>query len=205
MPIDWPPTSIGVPSSPASGLHITPVKRKKRTGFSLDLEQFEQLQKSRWRQLKAIDISSELSRLFNRPSTFKTGQYKVLRAIMKQEHPIVTVLPTSGGKSLLFQLPAAACPSCVTIVVVPLVSLQGDLFDRTRKMNIPAAQWKSNQIVGDARIVFVTPETLFTEHFQGYLDTLHSQALLDRIVVDICHTILEEALISTQSFESSAY
>ncbi|WKT53755.1 P-loop containing nucleoside triphosphate hydrolase [Fusarium oxysporum f. sp. vasinfectum] len=107
-----------VPSSPASGLHITPVKRKKRTGFSLNLEQFEQLQKSRWRQLKAIDISSDLSRLFNRPSTFKTGQYKVLRAIMKQEHPIVTVLPTSGGKSLLFQLPAAACPSGVTIVVV---------------------------------------------------------------------------------------
>ncbi|KAG8352196.1 hypothetical protein FVEN_g9667 [Fusarium venenatum] len=58
-------------------------------------------------------------------------------------------------------------------------------------MNIPAAQWKSDQMVGDARLVFVTPETLFTKHFQAYLDILYSQALLDRIVIDECHTILE--------------
>ncbi|RGP67242.1 hypothetical protein FSPOR_6111, partial [Fusarium sporotrichioides] len=99
--------------------------------------------------------------------------------------------PTSGGKSLLFQLPAASCPSGVTVVVVPLVALQGDLFSRTEKMNIPTAQWRSDQIVGHARLVFVTPETVFTKHFQGYLDALQSQAQLDRIIIDECHTILE--------------
>uniref|UniRef100_A0A4E9DLA7 Helicase ATP-binding domain-containing protein n=1 Tax=Gibberella zeae TaxID=5518 RepID=A0A4E9DLA7_GIBZA len=120
-----------------------------------------------------------------------TRQHKVLTAIMRNQSPIVTVLPTSGGKSLLFQLPAASSPSGVTVVIVPLVALQGDLFYRTEKMNIPTAQWRSDQIVGDARLVFVTPETVFTKHFQGYLDTLQSQAQLDRIVIDECHTILE--------------
>lgn len=173
------------------------VKGKKRTGTSLDLDRFEQLQKSRFKQLRAIHLQSELNRLMggrhsaSPVSSFKKGQYEVLSSIMQQQHPVVAVMPTAGGKSLLFQLPAAAHPSGVTIVVVPLVSLQGDLVDQTRKMNIPAAQWKSDQMVGDARLVFVTPETLFTKHFQGYLDILYSQALLDRIVIDECHTILE--------------
>lgn len=79
----------------------------------------------------------------------------------------------------------------MTVIVVPLVALQGDLFQRTQQMNIPTAQWRSNQMVGHTRLVFVTPETLFTKHFQGYLDSLQSQAQLDRIVVDECHTILE--------------
>jgi superfamily II DNA helicase RecQ len=170
------------------------VKGRKRTATSLDLDRFEQLQKSRFRQLRAIHLPSELSRLLGSRSSFREGQQAVLSCILRQEHPIVAVMPTGGGKSLLFQLPAAAHPSGVTIVVVPLVSLQGDLLEQTRKMNIPAAQWKSDQIVGDARLVFVTPETLFTKHFQTYLDILYSQALLDRIVIDECHTILEGSL-----------
>lgn len=174
---------------------ITPSRKgAKRSGAYLDLEQFQQLQISRWKQLRGIDISLELDRLFDRPSVFKPGQHKVLTAIMQNQSPIVTVLPTSGGKSLLFQLPVASCPTGVTVVVVPLVALQGDLFKRTQEMNIPTAQWRSDQIVGHARLVFVTPETLFTKHFQGYLDALQSQAQLDRIVIDECHTILEGTL-----------
>ncbi|EXM14619.1 hypothetical protein FOTG_16988 [Fusarium oxysporum f. sp. vasinfectum 25433] len=45
--------------------------------------------------------------------------------------------------------------------------------------------------VGYARWVFVTPETVFTKHFQGYLNALQSQAQLDRIVINECHTTLE--------------
>ncbi|KAJ4129428.1 hypothetical protein NW765_016300 [Fusarium oxysporum] len=160
-------------------------KGAKRSGAYLDLEQFQQLQISRWKQLRGIDISLELDRLFNRPSVFKPGQHKVLTAIMQNQSPIVTVLPTSGGKSLLFQLPVASCPTGVTVVVVPLVALQGDLFKRTQEMNIPTAQWRSDQIVGRARLVFVTPETIFTKHFQGYLDALQSQAQLDRMLREL--------------------
>ena len=178
-----------------SALHsraVTPSRKgSKRSGAYLDLEQFQQLQISRWKQLRGINISLELDRLLDQPSVFKPGQHKVLTAIIQNQSPIVTVLPTSGGKSLLFQLPVASCPTGVTVVVVPLIALQGDLFKRTQEMNIPTAQWRSDQIVGHARLVFVTPETLFTKHFQGYLDALQSQAQLDRIVIDECHTILE--------------
>nr|CEG05029.1 unnamed protein product [Fusarium clavum] len=166
-------------------------KGPKRAGAYVDLEQFQELQSSRWKQLRGIDLSLELDRVLNKPSAFKPGQHKVLKAIMHNSSPIVAVLPTSGGKSLLFQLPVASCPSGVTIVIVPMVSLQGDLYNRSRDMNIPTEQWRSDRIVSHARLVFVTPETAFTKAFQTYLDTLQSQAQLDRLVVDECHTILE--------------
>ncbi|KAF5658013.1 DNA helicase [Fusarium heterosporum] len=156
-----------------SALHssaVTPIcKGPKRSGAYLDLEQF---QVSRWKQLRGIDLSLALDQILNRPSVFKPGQHKVLTAIMHNQSPIVAVLPTSGGKSLLFQLPAVSCPSGVAVVVVPLVALQGDLFQPTQQLNIPTAQWRSDQMVGHARLVFVTPETLFTKHFQGYLGSL---------------------------------
>ncbi|KAG8352197.1 hypothetical protein FVEN_g9666 [Fusarium venenatum] len=77
-------------------------KGRKRTGTALDLDRFEQLQKGRFKQLPAIHLQSELSRLLGSQSSFRHGQQEVLSCIMRQEHPVVAVMPTSGGKSLLF-------------------------------------------------------------------------------------------------------
>lgn len=163
----------------------------KRSGAHIDTEQFQELQAIRWKQLRRVDLALELKRLLGSNAIFRPGQELIMRAIMHNKSPIVAIMPTGSGKSLLFQLPAASCPGGVTVVIVPLVSLQGNLCDRTREMNIAAAQWRSNQTVGNARIIFVTPETALTKHFLTYLDVLQSQAQLDRIVVDECHTILE--------------
>ncbi|KDN71707.1 hypothetical protein CSUB01_12644 [Colletotrichum sublineola] len=110
---------------------------------------------------------------------------------MANKSPVVVVMGTGGGKSLCFMLPAASCPGGVTVVVVPLVSLLGDMVRRCGLLGIRCAEWKSDRVPGQVSIVFVTPESAMSKRFQDYLEGLRVTAQLDRIVVDECHTILE--------------
>lgn len=57
-------------------------------------------------------------------------------------------------------LPAASCPGGVTVVVVPLASLRGDLMERCQKMTIPC-----DRSPGVVSLVFVTPESAMTKRF----------------------------------------
>ena len=57
-------------------------------------------------------------------------QELAIEAIVAGESPIVAVMPTSGGKSLLFILLAFAEQGGTTIVVVPLIALRGDIKRR---------------------------------------------------------------------------
>ncbi|KAL6399580.1 hypothetical protein AUP68_00560 [Ilyonectria robusta] len=110
---------------------------------------------------------------------------------MMNKSPIVVVMGTGTGKSLCFMLPAASCPGGVTVVVVPLVSLQGDMLDRCQKLNISCAEWRSDRVPGNVSIVFTTPESAMTKRFQDYIESLRVTARLDRFVIDEGHTILE--------------
>ena len=62
-------------------------------------------------------------RLFGWPS-LRSGQYRPMRALMKGRDVLV-VLPTGGGKSAIYQLPAALKPG-PTVVISPLLALQED-------------------------------------------------------------------------------
>lgn len=110
---------------------------------------------------------------------------------MTNKSPVVVVMGTGQGKSLAFMLPAASCAGGVTVVVIPLVSLLGDITVRCRKLNIPCAEWASDRAPGEVALVFVTPESALTKRFHNYLEGLRAMARLDRFVVDECHTILE--------------
>ena len=55
---------------------------------------------------------------------------------MMNKSPIVIVIGTGGGKSLSFMLPVVSYPSSITIVIVLLVLLQGDLIEQYRKIKI---------------------------------------------------------------------
>ncbi|KAI8651067.1 hypothetical protein NCS57_01442500 [Fusarium keratoplasticum] len=141
---------------------------------AVDLEHFQELQVARWKQLRKVNLDLELQRLLGSNATFRQGQKPILEAIMSNRNPILAIMPTSGGKSLLFQLPAASCPDSITIVVVPLVSLLGNLLDRCQAMDIPAAQWQADGAPRGASIIFVTPESAMTKRFQAYLDGLQA-------------------------------
>lgn len=70
-------------------------------------------------------------------TSFQSVEQKLaMQAILQQETPLVVVLPTRGGKSLLFIVPACLPNPSVTVVVVPFQALLNDLSDQLEKAGI---------------------------------------------------------------------
>src|SRR5213076_2875791 len=67
---------------------------------------------------------------------FREGQREVIEAIL-EGHDTVVVMPTGGGKSLCFQLPALMKEG-VTVVVSPLIALMKDQVDALHARGLPA-------------------------------------------------------------------
>jgi superfamily II DNA helicase RecQ len=72
---------------------------------------------------------------------FRGVQKPALKAIMDQKSPIVVVMGIGGGKSLLFMVPARAMGlQGITVVIVPLVSVRGDLSRRCESVGIECVE-----------------------------------------------------------------
>lgn len=108
------------------------------------------------------------------------------------------VMPTGGGKSLCFQVPALLMPG-VTLVVSPLISLMKDQVMALKAAGVPAAYLNSSlsaeqirmvlRLIRDGayKIIYVAPERLQTD---GFLSALESVPL-SMIAVDEAHCISE--------------
>ena len=106
-------------------------------------------------------------------------------------HDTLGLLPTGGGKSLTFQVPALMLEG-VTIVVTPLISLMKDQVDNLRATGINAVFTPREKglamtrcRLGKAKIAYVSPERLQNEHFLAELRTL----TVSLLVVDEAHCI----------------
>jgi ATP-dependent DNA helicase RecQ len=100
--------------------------------------------------------------------TFRPGQERAVRSVMGGRDTLV-VLPTGGGKSLCFQIPALLFPG-LTVVVSPLISLMKDQVDALLARNLPATFINStltrNQIAHrlaraherEIKLLYVAPE-----------------------------------------------
>lgn len=86
-----------------------------------------------------VDIDVELVQFYgNADAGFRGIQEAALRAIIYSDKAfILVIMPTGGGKSLLFMLLAAALQDRVTIVIVPIVALRQDICERSNKKGIP--------------------------------------------------------------------
>ncbi|KAG9241062.1 P-loop containing nucleoside triphosphate hydrolase protein, partial [Calycina marina] len=137
--------------------------------------------------------------MFGDRAEFRGLQEPALRAIMKGKSPILVIMGTGAGKSLLFMLPAKCVSNGTTIVITPLVSLQNDLVERCQKTGISCMMWDSRKAKTQAhsptRVVMVTPESAvsktFSTTFSTFLTRLQGMHQLDRIIVDECHTVLD--------------
>lgn len=121
---------------------------------------------------------------------FRGVQDPAIRAIQRGESPVIAVMPTGGGKSMLFIVPAFTAPGGTTVVVVPLVALRADMQRRCQQLGISCVAWESRRPPDAASIVLVTPESAVSPDFQTFLNRLRWMRRLDRIMIDECHVVL---------------
>jgi len=128
-------------------------------------------------------------------SDFKSGQREIIQAVL-QGRDVLAVLPTGGGKSLCYQLPAITLEG-LTLVISPLIALMLDQISALNELGIPAVALNSGldetayregrrQVQsGKVRLLYVAPEALSSP---GIIALLEAQPPL-RIVVDEAHCI----------------
>lgn len=121
---------------------------------------------------------------------FQGVQDPAIQAIQWGESPIITVMLTSSGKSMLFIMPAFTAPSSTTVVVVPLVALQADIQRRCQQLGISYMAWESRRPPDAASIMLVTPESTVSPNFQTFLNQLRWMRRLDHIMINKCHVVL---------------
>ncbi|HKG14223.1 MAG TPA: ATP-dependent DNA helicase RecQ, partial [Pyrinomonadaceae bacterium] len=126
---------------------------------------------------------------------FREGQREVVEAIL-EGHDTVVVMPTGGGKSLCFQLPALMREG-VTVVVSPLIALMKDQVDALHSRGLPATFINSSLDFeeqkarvaglrrGDYKLLYVAPERFRSTHF---VETLR-RAEISLFAVDEAHCI----------------
>ena len=128
---------------------------------------------------------------------FRPGQEAIINNALAGRHGLV-VMPTGGGKSLCYQLPALARGG-LTLVVSPLIALMQDQVDGLLANGIPAAFLNSSldtnaaaaverrAQAGDLRLLYVAPERVALPGFRRFLQTLD----LRGIAIDEAHCISE--------------
>jgi len=126
---------------------------------------------------------------------FRDGQEKVINELISGRDALV-VMPTGGGKSLCFQIPALVREG-ICIVVSPLISLMKDQVDTLQACGVPAAYLNSslsyqdqNNIVnalhrGELKLLYVAPERLLRPDFIARLQHLP----INLFAIDEAHCI----------------
>ncbi|KAK7178083.1 hypothetical protein PSPO01_15863 [Paraphaeosphaeria sporulosa] len=162
-------------------------RKRKRAPFESEADE---ARIDRWRRLRTMDAAEQLQRMAGKTATFRSVQKEAIEAIVGGESPVVAVMPTGAGKSMLFMLPAWAEQGGTTIVVVPLIALRGDMKRRCEKLGISCAAWESRHPPDAAAVVLVTPESAVTQEFATFMNRLRAMRQLDRIMIDECHIVL---------------
>jgi RecQ family ATP-dependent DNA helicase len=162
-------------------------KKRKRAPFECEANEARIDRRSR---LRKMDTKAALQRMMGGQARFRGVQEKAIQAIVAGESPVVAVMPTGAGKSMLFMLPAWAEQGGTTVVVVPLIALRGDMTRRCKALGISCVEWEAMHPPDGAAVVLVTPESAVGEAFATFLNRLRALRQLDRIVIDECHMVL---------------
>ncbi|MDY6781022.1 MAG: DNA helicase RecQ [Cyanobacteriota bacterium] len=132
---------------------------------------------------------------------FRPGQRQIVEESLKNQDLLV-IMPTGGGKSLCFQLPALLKPG-LTVVVSPLIALMQDQVDTLVENGIGAtfinsslspqeARDRARDILGgNIKLLYVAPERLLGERFLPFLDDVRSRIGISAIAIDEAHCVSE--------------
>ena len=146
-----------------------------------------------------IDIHKELKKYFGF-SQFKGLQEQVIKSILNHENTFV-IMPTGGGKSLCYQLPALVQEG-TAIVVSPLIALMKNQVDAIRSLSsengiahvlnssltkTEITQVKKDITSGLTKLLYVAPESLTKEEYVNFLQTVP----ISFVAIDEAHCISE--------------
>ena len=133
--------------------------------------------------------------------TFRPGQRKIIEEALSNRDLLI-IMPTGGGKSLCFQLPALLKPG-LTVVVSPLIALMQDQVDALQDNGIGATFLNSSLRLEDVRsreaailngkikLLYVAPERLLGERFLPFLEKVQSHIGISAFAIDEAHCVSE--------------
>jgi ATP-dependent DNA helicase RecQ len=149
--------------------------------------------------LNEIDIHKELKKYFGF-SQFKGLQEQVIRSILAKQNTFV-IMPTGGGKSLCYQLPALLQEG-TAIVVSPLIALMKNQVDAIRSLSsengiahvlnssltkTEITQVKKDITSGLTKLLYVAPESLTKDEYVAFLQ----KVTISFVAIDEAHCISE--------------
>ncbi|WP_412989905.1 DNA helicase RecQ [Pediococcus siamensis] len=127
--------------------------------------------------------------------TFRDGQKKVIDQILHHQN-VLAIMPTGGGKSLCYQIPAMLFPG-LTLVISPLIALMKDQVDALNENGIPATFINSSLTTTEMnqrfqlaknhqiKLLYIAPERLDSSYFFEQLASLD----IALVAVDEAHCI----------------
>jgi len=147
-------------------------------------------------------LLSILSEVFGYES-FRGPQRDIIEHVTRGQDALV-LMPTGGGKSLCYQIPAIARQNAglgITIVVSPLIALMHDQVGALHEAGVSAAFLNSTLSMdeaqtieqrlrqGDITLLYAAPERITTPRFLALLDSLYSQNALSLFAIDEAHCV----------------
>lgn len=162
-------------------------------GFNYQLDDGCEIQENALRRLLQIVF---------RKREFRDGQLKSISRLLRGDSTIV-LLPTGGGKSLIYQFTGMLLPG-MTVIVDPIISLMDDQMYNLKRMGIdriedissqraPAEKKKALQRMsgGELSYVFISPERFQSKEFRDQLQQVKPHVPISLAVLDEAHCISE--------------
>jgi superfamily II DNA helicase RecQ len=128
-------------------------------------------EEQRRQQLAAMNMEQALQQMTGWPELqLCRVQAPVLKAIQDGASPVMAIMLTGRGKSMLFMLPAYAVPGGCTIMVMLLLLLRVDLMICCQALGISCVLWESCRPPDNGAIVLMTPKSTKNPNFYMFLN-----------------------------------